>query len=85
MPKVPRVHGVGGRLKSYGILEKKWPGRFFFFEMGKSSVLFSVPEMGSLRKGRNGMGINPCIAGILQSTAYVVGYGEKKLRANHGI
>lgn len=40
-------------------------------------MLFSVPEMGSLRKGRHGMGINPCIAGILQSTAYVGGMEKK--------
>ena len=40
-------------------------------------MLFSVPEMGSLRKGRNGMGINPWVAGILQSTAYVGGMERK--------
>lgn len=76
-PKVPRVQGVGGAVVILWDFGEKMARQVFFFSKWENRrVVFG---------SRNGMGINPCIAGILPSTVSVVGYGEKKLRANHGI
>ena len=71
-PKVPQFTELGGGWKPMGFWIKKWPGRFFFF--GSWSLVMVGVVFGS----RNGMGINPWVAGILPwILASVVGYGEK--------